>query len=228
MRALAVAISGLALAGAALAADTTPANVTARRLLNAAAEPSQWMTYGGDYNEQRYSRLTDINRGNVRTLGLKWFADYDTNLSQDGTPLCIDGVIYVSTAWSKVYAFDAASGKTLWEYDPKTPGEWIRNVCCGIVNRGIAAYHGKIYLGTLDGRLVAIDARTGQEAWSTLTIDKSQHYSITSAPRIAKGKVFIGESGGEYGVRGYISAYDADTGKMLWRLLCPRQSTRTI
>lgn len=218
LRALALAaLCGVALAGAAWAADPTPANVTAQRLLNADAEPSQWMTYGGDYNEQRYSRLTGINRDNVRQLGLKWFADYDTNLSQDGTPLYIDGVIYVTTAWTKVYAFDAASGKTLWEYDPKTPGEWIRNVCCGIVNRGIAAYQGKIYVGTLDGRLVALDARDGKEVWSTLTIDKRKHYSITSAPRIAKGKVFIGESGGEYGIRGYISAYDADTGKMLWR-----------
>jgi alcohol dehydrogenase (cytochrome c)/quinohemoprotein ethanol dehydrogenase len=200
-----------------MAADSTAANVTAQRLLKADSDPSQWLTYGGDYNEQRYSRLTGITRDNVKQLGLKWFADYDTNLSQDGTPLYVDGVVYVSTAWSKVYAFDAATGKTLWKYDPKTPGEWIRNVCCGIVNRGIAAYNGRIYLGTLDGRLVAINARDGSEAWSTLTIDKTKHYSITSAPRIAKGKVFIGESGGEYGVRGYISAYDAETGKLDWR-----------
>jgi len=146
-----------------------------------------------------------------------WFADYDTNLTQAGTPLYIDGVIYVSTAWSKVYAFDAKSGKPLWQYNPKTPGEWIQNVCCGIVNRGIAAWNGKIYLGTLDGRLVAIDAKTGKEAWSTMTVDKTKHYSITSAPRVAKGKVLIGNSGGEFGVRGYISAYDAETGKLDWR-----------
>lgn len=197
--------------------ETRPANVTQERLLHADSEPSQWMTYGGDYEEQRYSRLSQINRDNVKELGLKWFADYDTNLPQDGTPLYIDGVIYVSTAWSKVYAFDARSGKTLWEYDPKTPGQWIRNVCCGIANRGIAAWNGKIYLGTLDGRLVAINAQTGKPVWSTLTIDPSWHYSITSAPRVAKGLVFIGESGGEYGVRGYISAYDAETGKRVWR-----------
>jgi quinohemoprotein ethanol dehydrogenase len=198
-------------------ATAPAANVTAQRLLHADSEPSQWLTYGGDYNEQRYSRLTQITRDNVKQLGLKWFADYDTNLSQDGTPLYIDGVIYTTTAWTKVYAFDAATGKTLWEYDPKTPGEWIRNVCCGIVNRGLAAYNGKIYVGTLDGRLVALNAKDGKEVWSTLTIDKSKHYSITSAPRIAKGKVYIGESGGEYGVRGYLSAYDAETGKLDWR-----------
>jgi quinohemoprotein ethanol dehydrogenase len=194
-----------------------PANVTSERLLKADSEPAQWMTYGGDYQEQRHSGLKQVNRDNVKQLGLVWFADYDTNLQQAGTPLAIDGVIYVSTAWSKVYAFEAATGKQLWQYNPKTPGEWIQNVCCGIVNRGIAAYNGKIYLGTLDGRLVAIDAKTGQEAWSTLTIDRTKHYSITSAPRIAKGKVLIGNSGGEYGVRGYISAYDADTGKLAWR-----------
>ncbi len=193
------------------------ANVTAERLKEAASEPSQWMTYGGTYDEQRFSRLTQINRDNVKELALAWFADYDTNLTQAGTPLYIDGVLYVSTAWSKVYAFDARAGKTLWQYDPKTPGEWIQNVCCGIVNRGIAAWNGKIYLGTLDGRLVAIDAKTGKEAWSTLTIDRSRHYSITSAPRVAKGKVLIGNSGGEFGVRGYISAYDAETGKLDWR-----------
>jgi len=202
---------------AAAKAQPTAAKVTAERLLNAANEPSQWMTYGGTYDEQRFSRLKEINKDNVKTLGLAWFADYDTNLSQDGTPLYIDGVIYVSTAWSKVYAFDAHDGKKLWQYNPKTPGEWIQNVCCGIVNRGIAAWNGKIYLGTLDGRLVALDAKTGKEVWSEMTVDQSKHYSITSAPRVAKGKVLIGNSGGEFGVRGYVSAYDAQTGKLAWR-----------
>ena len=203
--------------GAAPAPGGAPANVTAERLLNAASEPSQWMTYGGNYEEHRYSGLSQINRDNVKQLGLVWFADYDTNLQQNGTPLYIDGVIYVSTAWSKVYAFDARSGRQLWQYNPKVPGEWAVKVCCGLKNRGIAAWNGKIYAGTLDGRLVAIDAKTGKEAWSTLTIDRNQRYAITGAPRIVKGKVLIGNSGGEYGVRGYISAYDAQTGKLAWR-----------
>ena len=203
---------------ASAASDTKlPANVTAARLTKAASEPSQWMTYGGNYEEHRFSGLEQINATNVKDLGLVWFADYDTNLQQTGTPLYIDGVIYVSTAWSKVYAFEARTGKQLWQYNPRTPGEQIRNVCCGIVNRGIAAWNGKIYLGTLEGKLVAIDAQTGKEAWSVLTVDPKQHYSITSAPRIAKGKVLIGNSGGEFGVRGYISSYDAETGKMDWR-----------
>src|SRR3984957_16521199 len=200
----------------AAAADTA-ANVNAKRMMDPAATAANWMSVGGTYAEQHYSPLTQNNKDNVAQLGLSWFADYDTNLTQAGTPLEIDGVIYVSTAWNHLYAFDARSGKTLWEYNAKVPGTWIGNVCCGIVNRGIAAWNGKIYMGTLDGRLVAINAQTGKEVWSVLTIDPTKHYSITVAPRVAKGKVLIGESGGEYGVRGYLSAYDAETGKLDWR-----------
>jgi quinohemoprotein ethanol dehydrogenase len=123
----------------ALYAADGAANVNAKRMLDPAATAANWMTYGGTYSEQHYSTLSQINKDNVAQLGLAWFADYDTNLTQAGTPLEIDGVIYVSTAWTHVYAFDARTGKTLWEYDPHTAGDWIRNVCCGIVNRGIAA-----------------------------------------------------------------------------------------
>jgi quinohemoprotein ethanol dehydrogenase len=194
------------------------ANVNEQRLLNAAAEPSQWMMYGGDYQERHFSGLTQINATNVAQLGLSWFAGFDTNLQQTSTPLYVDGVIYVSTAWSKVYAFDARTRTQLWQYDPRVPAEWAPKVCCGLKNRGVAAWRGKIYVGTLDARLIALDARTGQEVWSTLTIDDSQQrYSITSAPRVAKGKVLIGNSGSEFGVRGYLAAYDAETGKPLWR-----------
>jgi quinohemoprotein ethanol dehydrogenase len=207
----------LAAISGALSAAQTPANVDAQRMADPAATASNWMTYGGTYSEQRFSPLKQIDSSNVSRLGLAWFSDYDTNLQQDGTPLEIDGVIYVSTAWSRVYAFDARTGKTLWQYDPKTPGQWVRNLCCGIVNRGVAAWKGKIYLGTLDGRLVAIDARTGKPVWERLTIDPKQRYSITGAPRVAKGRVLVGLAGGEYGVRGYISAYDAETGKLDWR-----------
>ncbi|HTY49223.1 MAG TPA: PQQ-dependent dehydrogenase, methanol/ethanol family, partial [Steroidobacteraceae bacterium] len=205
------------LALGATAQAAMPANVNAKRMRDPVALADNWMTVGGTYEEQHFSPLKQINAANVGQLGLKWYADYDTNLSQDGTPLEIDGVIYVSTAWSKVYAFDARTGRKLWEYDPRTPGTWIRNVCCGIVNRGIAAWDGKIYVGTLDGRLVAINARTGEPAWTVMTIDQTKHYSITSAPRVARGRVLIGVSGGEYGVRGYVSAYDAETGKLDWR-----------
>ena len=194
-----------------------PAAVTDERLLNAAKEPGQWLTYGGNYEEHRFSQLKQIDATNIATLGLDWFADYDTNLQQTGTPLYVDGVVYVSTAWSKVYAFDAKTGAQLWQYNPKVPGEWAVNVCCGLVNRGVAAWNGKIYVGTLDGRLVALDAKTGTPVWDVNAIDKSQKYSITVAPRVVKGKVFTGPSGGEFGVRGYIAAFDAETGKEAWR-----------
>jgi PQQ-dependent dehydrogenase (methanol/ethanol family) len=201
------------------AAETsqTFGNVTDERLVQAAAEPSQWLTHGGTYEEQRYSKLNEITRENVGQLGLAWFADFDTNLKQEGTPLFIDGVLYVSTAWSKVYAFDAATGRELWKYDPKVPGEWARHTCCGVVNRGIAAYDGKIFVGTLDGWLVALDAATGNEVWSVNTIDRSKPYTITGAPRIVRGKVLIGNGGADYGVRGYVDAYDAKTGDLSWR-----------
>ena len=199
------------------------ANVTAKRLTAAASEPAQWMTYGGTYSEQRFSPLKQVNTGNVEQLGLKWFADYETNQNQHGSPLYIDGVLYVSTARNVVYAYDARTGKQLWKYNPVIQGERLR-YNLGLVNRGIAAWNGKIIMGTLDARLVAIDAKTGKQAWSTDTVpaslnlgDMGNHYSITMAPRVAKGKVFIGGSGGEYGVRGWIAAFDAETGKQVWR-----------
>jgi quinohemoprotein ethanol dehydrogenase len=204
-------------------APASPANVSAARLVNAADEPGQWMTYGGTYSEQRFSQLKQIDTSNVGTLGLQWYGDYETNQDQHGSPLYIDGVIYVSTARNVVQAFDAKSGKPLWTYNPSIHGERLRyNV--GLVNRGIAAWNGKIIMGTLDARLVAIDAKTGKEVWSTDTVPDSlglgemgKHYAITMAPRVAKGKVFIGASGGEFGVRGWIAAFDADTGKEVWR-----------
>jgi quinohemoprotein ethanol dehydrogenase len=208
---------------AASGADAKAANVTAARLVKADNEPGQWMTYGGTYSEQRFSTLKQIDSSNVNTLGLKWFGDYETNQDQHGSPLYIDGVIYVSTSRDVVQAFDAKSGKPLWTYNPMIHGERLRyNV--GLVNRGIAAWNGKIIIGTLDARLVAIDAKTGKQVWDTDTVPDSlglgemaKHYSITMAPRAAKGKIFVGASGGEYGVRGWIAAYDAETGKEVWR-----------
>ncbi|MCR5877902.1 PQQ-dependent dehydrogenase, methanol/ethanol family [Phenylobacterium sp. J367] len=128
-----------------------------------------------------------------------------------------DGVLYTTTAWSKVRAFDAATGEALWSYDPQVPGEAGFNACCDVVNRGAALWRGKLYVGTLDGRLVALDARTGKPAWSVQTTDTSKPYTITGAPRVVKGLVLIGNGGAEYGVRGYVSAYDAESGKLAWR-----------
>ena len=218
---LSAAIMAGAQSGAAVAASA--ADVTQKRLNNAANEPGQWMAYGGTYSEQRFSPVKQINSGNVNQLGLKWFADYETNQDQHGSPLYIDGVIYVSTARNVVYAFDAKTGKVLWKYNPVIKGERLR-YNLGLVNRGIAAWNGKIIMGTIDARLVAIDAKTGKEVWSTDVVPASlgmgemtNHYSISMAPRVAKGKVFIGASGGEFGVRGFLAAYDVETGKEAWR-----------
>jgi len=177
----------------------------------------EWLSYGRDQAEQRFSPLDQINTGNVKDLGLAWFADLDTARGQEGTPLVIDGKIYTTTAWSKVKAYDAVTGKPLWDYDPEVPGEKAAKVCCDVVNRGLAAWGDKLFLGTLDGRLIALDRETGKEAWSQVTTDQSMDYSITGAPRVIDGKVIIGNGGAEFGVRGYVTAYDAETGKQLWR-----------
>ncbi len=187
------------------------------RIAAADGEPGQWLTHGGTYLEQRFSALDAINKDNVSELGLAWFFDFDTHRGQESTPLMVDGVIYVTSAWSKVFALDAATGQELWRFDPKVPGEAGYDACCDVVNRGAAFYEGKVFIGTIDGRLIALDAANGEPLWSVATTDPGQPYTITGAPRAAKGKVFIGNGGAEYGVRGYVSAYDATTGDMAWR-----------
>ena len=196
-----------------------PAQVDDARLLaaNDSANAGQWMSYGRDYSEQRFSLLKQIDSANVGQLGLAWFADFDTRRGQEATPIVVDGVIYVSTAWSKIYAFEAKSGRQLWQFDPKVPGEWAVNACCDVVNRGVAVYDGKVFIGTIDGRLIAVDAATGSSVWDVSTIDAGKPYAITGAPRVVKGLVMIGNGGAEFSARGYVSAYDAKTGAMAWR-----------
>ena len=191
--------------------------VTEKRLDEAASETQSWLTYGGTYEEQRYSGLTAITADTVGGLGLEWAHEFDATRGLEATPLVADGVIYTTTSWSKVHALDAVTGKLLWSYDPKVPGETGFKACCDVVNRGAALYDGKVYVGTLDGRLIALDAKTGQLVWSVVTLDQSKPYTITGAPRIVKGRVLIGNGGAEYGVRGYVTAYDAGTGKQVWR-----------
>ncbi|HEX4675254.1 MAG TPA: PQQ-dependent dehydrogenase, methanol/ethanol family [Steroidobacteraceae bacterium] len=205
-RAIACALAmaaGLVVSGVAWSVDSTDA--------------TQWTSVGRTSDEQRFSPLTQINKDNVTRLGLAWFADFDTNRGQEATPLVIDGVLYVSTAWSKVKAYDARTGRLLWAYDPKVPGEFAGRGCCDVVNRGLAAWHGKIFVASYDGRLIALDAHTGAVAWEVLTLDHDKPVTSTGAPRVIKGKVVIGNAGGEFGVRGYLSAYDATSGKLLWR-----------
>ena len=221
IHALIVLTSAMVLASCGQSAETVsskgPAQVDGPRIMNADSEPGMWMTVGRTYNEQRFSPLKQINDTNAGKLGLAWSFDLDTARGQEATPLVVDGVMYFSTAWSKVKALDAKTGRAIWQYDPKVPLEYGVKVCCDVVNRGVAMWNGKIYVGTLDGRLIALDAANGQEVWSVQTTDTDKPYAITGAPRVAKGKVFIGNGGAEFGVRGYISAYDAETGNLSWR-----------
>ncbi len=193
------------------------AAVDGARLLAADSEPGSWLAAGRTYSEQRYSPLTGISKANVGKLGLAWYADVDTERGQESTPVVVDGALYFTTAWSKVFAYDAKSGKQLWAYDPKVDPSNGAIACCDVVNRGVAAWKGKLYLGALDGRLIAIDAKTGKKAWEVQTTDLKDPYTITQAPRIVKGLVIIGNGGAEYTCRGYVSAYDAATGKLKWR-----------
>lgn len=185
--------------------------------LEAAEGNAEWLSYGRSYSEQRFSPLTQINTETVGELGLAWSYEFDTDRGQEATPIVKDGVLYTTTAWSKVYAFDAATGALKWSYDPKVAGEKAFDACCDVVNRGVAVWGGKVFVGALDGRLIALDADTGAEAWSVQTTDTTKPYTITGAPRVVKGKVLIGNGGAEYGVRGYLSAYDAETGALVWR-----------
>jgi quinohemoprotein ethanol dehydrogenase len=189
-----------------------------------------WAVYGGDAAETHYSPLAQITTANVARLKLAWSADLDAFPGQlQGTPLVVDGTIYTTGPWSVVVAVDARTGKVKWRWDPQIPHPTFRtderglrtrlgpSLCCGPVNRGVAYHDGKVYVGTLDSRLVALDARTGRTVWSTQVASKVDDYSITSAPRIIKGKVITGISGSEFGVRGFVAAYDAQTGKQAWR-----------
>jgi alcohol dehydrogenase (cytochrome c)/quinohemoprotein ethanol dehydrogenase len=198
---------------AAAAADA----VDRKALLAAANDDADWLTTGRTWDEQRFSPLKEINTGNVKQLGLAWFADLDTSRGQEATPLVIDGTVYISTAWSKVKAYDAVSGKLRWQYDPKVPGESAVRACCDVVNRGLAAWGHSLFLATLDGRLIALDRGSGKPLWSKLTVDPAKPYGITGAPRVIDGRVIVGNTGGEMGVRGYVAAYDSRDGKELWR-----------
>jgi alcohol dehydrogenase (cytochrome c)/quinohemoprotein ethanol dehydrogenase len=193
------------------------AGVDGLRIQNANDEPHNWLSYGRTYSEQRYSPLDKINTANISELSLAWYLDLDTNRGQQATPLVVDGVMYSTSAWSKVQAVDAATGELIWQYDPEVPKAMDVKSCCGVQNRGAAIWKGRVYAAALDGRLSALDAETGKVVWQVQTTDRGKPYSITGAPRIVDGKVIIGNGGAEYGVRGYVTAYDAATGDQLWR-----------
>ncbi|MDM0047029.1 PQQ-dependent dehydrogenase, methanol/ethanol family [Variovorax dokdonensis] len=215
------AAAGLAAAqgkGSAEPSKTAAGKVDGAFIRSNAAKTPDWPSYGLDYAETRYSRLDQINTGNVKELGLAWSYDLESTRGVEATPLVVDGIMYVTASWSVVHAIDARTGKRLWSFDPKVDRSKGYRGCCDVVNRGVALYQGKVYVGAYDGRLIALDAATGKVAWEKDTlIDHARSYTITGAPRVVKGKVIIGNGGAEYGVRGYVTAYDAATGAQKWR-----------
>ena len=183
------------------------------------AADAQWAQHGNDSNEQRFSPLKQVNAGNVKDLGVAWTATFTETSSWQGTPIVVNGTMYVTTPWSNLYAFDAKSGKQLWRYAARVQREIAASqLCCGNHNRGATYWNGKVIWATLDGRLLAVDAKSGKLVWETTTFDPNKDaMSITGAPRAADGLVFIGNAGGEYHQRGFISAYNAETGKKVWK-----------
>jgi quinohemoprotein ethanol dehydrogenase len=213
-------LAAAGIASAALGAGLGPgaADVDGASIVHANRHPGEWLTYGRTYSEQRYSPLTQINDRNVGRLGLGWYYDIaGDRWAQESTPLIVGGVMYLTTAWSRVVALDAASGRRLWVFDPHVPRSADAHGCCGVANRGVAVWRGRVYVGTYDGRLIALDSRSGMPLWSVRTADYTKGYTITGAPIVVTGRVIIGNGGGEFATRGYVTAYDARTGKEDWR-----------
>ncbi|MEO8807862.1 MAG: PQQ-binding-like beta-propeller repeat protein, partial [Burkholderiaceae bacterium] len=215
-------------AGPALAADAAKGSEAHIRAVTGkvdgasiranAKATKDWPSYGLDHAETRFSKLRQVNDGNVGKLGLAWTYNLESTRGVEATPLVVDGIMYVTASWSVVHAVDVRTGKRLWSFDPQVSRAIGFKGCCDVVNRGVALHKGKVYVGAYDGRLIALDAATGAKLWEQDTIiDHKRSYTITGAPRVVKGNVLIGQGGAEYGVRGYVTAYDAETGKQKWR-----------
>ena len=190
--------------------------VTHERLLNSDAEPENWLMYSGNYFAQRYSRLNQIDRENAGQLEMLWAFQLEALDRAETTPLVVDGVMYVTESPSNVIALDARTGGQYWRYNHELPAEM--NFCCGRNNRGVAVLGDHLYMTTLDAHIVALDAKTGSVIWDTEVADEGTGYSITGAPLIVGDKIMTGVGGGEYGIRGFIDAYEAGTGELAWRL----------
>jgi quinohemoprotein ethanol dehydrogenase len=192
--------------------------VTANSLVNAAGNGAEWLTYGHDYAETHFSPLTQVNTKNVKRLSLALSTTTEAPQGTvEATPLMHNGVLYFSLPWNVMVAVDARTGQTKWRWDPEVPRQHIQGLCCGPVNRGMAIYNGRVYAGLLDGRVVALDQETGRPLWSTQDTVPGGDTILTSAVRVVKGKVIVGSSGADQAVRGYFSAYDAETGNRVWR-----------
>ncbi len=193
------------------------AQVDDAALKAAASAPDQWLTIGRDYAETRFSPLKQIESTNASRLGLAWSYDTGSLRGLEATPLVANGVLYATADWSNVFALDARTGRQLWRWDAKADRIRGYRACCDVVNRGVALYQDKVFVGVIDGRLAALDAKTGALKWEVQTTPVNEPYTITGAPRVVDGKVIIGNGGAELGVRGFVSAYDAATGKLIWR-----------
>ena len=191
------------------------AQVTFERLVNSAKEPQNWMSYSGDYTGKHFSSLDQINITNARTMVAKWVYQTGATGKMESTPLVVDGILYATGQDDRAFALDARTGRPVWMYQRQIPGD-IRP-CCGRVNRGLAILGDKVFMGTLDAHVIALDAKTGALVWDVVAADYRTGHSFTVAPLSVKGLIVIGISGGEYGVRGFIDAYDADTGARKWR-----------
>ncbi len=220
--ALVSAICMLAATGAGAMSPAEVRNATAGinsdAIVANADDTKNWLNYGLDYAETRFSRLDSVTSENVGELGLAWSYGMNSRRGVEATPIVVDGVMFVTASWSVVHALDAVTGEELWVYDPQVPRDYAYKGCCDVVNRGVALYEGRVFVGAYDGYLHAIDAATGERLWKTDTIEnREMSYTITGAPRVIDGKVIIGNGGAEFGVRGYVSAYEAETGEMAWR-----------
>jgi alcohol dehydrogenase (cytochrome c) len=191
------------------------AQVSGDRLVRAADEPKNWLMYSGAYNGQRYSTLKQIDPANVKNLEMKWIYQGQVLGSWESSPLVVDGVMYLTQRPNDIVALDARTGRIFWIYKFVPAADF--KVCCGSNNRGLAIHGNTLFMGTLDAHLVAVDARTGRQLWDTKLADHALGYSVSHAPLVVKDKVIVGTGGGEYGIRGFIAAYDIKTGKEAWR-----------
>jgi alcohol dehydrogenase (cytochrome c) len=206
------------LTSAARAQQTrAPASVTSQRLATADESPNGWLMYGRDYGAHRYSALSEIDRSNVKRLHLAWSRSLGQNDSLEATPIVNDDTIYVTTGRDAVFAFDAKTGDERWHYTYPFAAVALEEACCNEDNRGVTLYKDEVITATLDAHLIALDAATGKPRWNTTVADLADGYTITSPPLLVKHMLVTGVGGGEYGIRGFVAAFDADTGKPVWR-----------